>query len=48
MTVAVGTLNGLIFHANVVHANQSILPTSASNEKLYYHVHIIAELRTRN
>ena len=25
MTVAVGTLNGLIFYANVVHANQSIL-----------------------
>ena len=25
MTVAIGTLNGLIFYANVVHANESIL-----------------------
>ena len=25
MTVAIGTLNGLIFYANVVHANKNIL-----------------------
>ena len=32
MTVAVGTLNGLIFYANVVHANESILlPFQARN-----------------
>ena len=36
MTVAVRTLNGLIFYANVIYANENFLYTSISNKKLHY------------
>ena len=46
MTVAVGSLNGLIFYANIVHANESILLPFQTRTSLLYSYH--AELRTRN
>ena len=45
MTVDVGTLNGLIFYANVVYTKYS---TSISKDKLHHCAHIMAELRTGN
>ena len=41
LTVAKGTLNGLIFYANIIWANQSILfPTSETKDTLYYINHV--------
>ena len=48
MTVAVGTLNGLIFYANVVYANKSILHASISGDKFCHRIHFVAKPRYRD
>ena len=48
MTVAVGTLNGLIYYANIVYANNYILLNYNKMNFISYYIYIMAEPRDRN